>query len=247
MNEIATVIPESHKAIRQAIRDFALSDAEPWFKQWLCDLYDAWEKWNESFFESKLVVPCIFISEPKTPRALADCSTISAFGARSQIRIRPSLLTGEHRIINAEAPLEGRCRLIADVVLHEMIHQYQDEITGNPEHSYKGHGSGFRDKCNEIGAALGLPVVRVAKARGKDKDLPSCASWPFNVRPLAYYLGAYVMEQSNEPETDGGESEEGESAGESDPVQELLGLFRNLAGKDQVRFLQKVKRLTQGK
>lgn len=165
-----------------------MKDAEPWFKDWLRELYNAWDEWNDTFFGGELVVPCIFISEPKTPRALADCSTVSAFGARSQIRIRPSLLTGKHRIINEDAPMEGRRRIVADLVLHEMIHQYQHEVTGQLENGYKGHGQGFRDKCNESGAALGLPVVRVAKARGKDKDLPSCAAWPFNVRAASGLL-----------------------------------------------------------
>ena len=44
--------------------------------------------------------------------------------------------------------------------------------------------------CNRIGAKLGLPPVRTSKARGKDKDLPSCAYWPEDVRPDDYYQGA---------------------------------------------------------
>src|SRR5262249_54286367 len=56
---------------------------------------------------------------------------------------------------------------------------------------YKGHGPVFAGECNRIGAALGLPRVRPAKARGKDGHLPSCAQWPHNVRPEGYYLGAY--------------------------------------------------------
>jgi hypothetical protein len=43
-----------------------------------------------------------------------------------------------------------------------------------------------------VGKTLGLGQVRVAKARGKDKDLPSCAEWPHCVRPKNYYHGAYV-------------------------------------------------------
>ena len=49
-----------------------------------------------------------------------------------------------------------------------------------------GHGPAFRDTCNRIGGALGLPPVKTSKARGPEKDLPSCAHWPFNVRPEGY-------------------------------------------------------------
>jgi hypothetical protein len=47
--------------------------------------------------------------------------------------------------------------------------------------------------CNEaIGEKLGLAPVRVAKARGAEKELPSCAGWPHCVRPKNYYHGAYI-------------------------------------------------------
>jgi hypothetical protein len=39
---------------------------------------------------------------------------------------------------------------------------------------------------------MGLAQVRIVKARGKDKDLPSCAEWPHCVRPRNYYRGAFV-------------------------------------------------------
>jgi hypothetical protein len=69
----------------------------------------------------------------------------------------------------------GRFRLVADVFLHETVHQWQHEVLGDLEDGYHGHGPKFRDQCNRIGALLGLPPVRTSKARGKDKALPSCA------------------------------------------------------------------------
>jgi hypothetical protein len=87
---------------------------------------------------------------------------------------------------------EGCFRFAADVQLHETIHQWQQEVTGNAEPAYHGHGPGFTSKCNEIGAALGLPAV-VARNRKGGKLLRS-AQWPHNVRPLDYYLGAYDPE-----------------------------------------------------
>src|SRR6266508_719065 len=50
----------------------------------------------------------------------------------------------------------------------------------------------------EIGEQLGLPPVRVAKARGPEKDLPSCAHWPHNVRPTGYYKGAFIMPEDQD-------------------------------------------------
>lgn len=239
------IVPESHKAIRQAIRDFALKDAELWYKLQLVRLYDAWEKWNDQFFNSEMVVPCIFVTEPHTPRALADCSNFSAFGSRSQIRIRPSILTGKHPNINPDAPMEGRIRFVSDIMLHEMIHQFQNEVLNQPENSYKGHGPAFASKCNEIGAVLGLDKVRMAKARGKDKDLPSCAYWPFNVRPLDYFLGAYVplVEEVKKEKSGGdGESEDGGGVDEGlDGVESFITKFLKLTEENRWLVYEQIK------
>jgi hypothetical protein len=89
------------------------------------------------------------------------------------------------------AAVVGRHRFVEDVLLHEMIHQFHQEVTGQHEHSYHGHGPAFRDKANEIGAALGLSRVRDSKRRGAEKHLPSCAQWPHCVRPNGYYLGVH--------------------------------------------------------
>jgi hypothetical protein len=67
------------------------------------------------------------------------------------------------------------------------------EVADNPEDSYKGHGPAYTAECNRIGLALGLPPVRLAKQDRGDKDRPSCAQWPHNVRPEGYYLGAWPV------------------------------------------------------
>lgn len=85
-----------------------------------------------------------------------------------------------------------RVAFVIDVLLHEMIHQWQQEVSGETDEHYHGHGPAFRDKANEIGRRLGLPPVRTCKKRGEDADLPSCSQWPHNVRPDAYYGGAHV-------------------------------------------------------
>jgi hypothetical protein len=131
--------------------------------------------------------------EPSAPNVYGDCSAVSGFGGKLGIRIRPSLLTGTHpHMRRGTNNQDGRFRFVADVLLHEMIHQWQFEALGETESSYHGHGPRFRDKANEIGARLGLSPVRTNKARGKNKDLPSCSQWPHNVRDGGYYLGAYV-------------------------------------------------------
>jgi hypothetical protein len=177
---------------RANFRRFVVAHAEAWHREHLGTLYDQWEIWNGAFFEGKMVAPYIMFGVPSCPRTLGDYAEVSGFGGHSQIRIRQSLLTGKHPSVRSgEAFAEGRSRLVSDVLLHETIHQYQHELLRRPENSYKGHGPLFRDKCNEIGSKLDLPLVRVAKARGQDKTLQSCAHWPHAVRPDGYYLGAF--------------------------------------------------------
>jgi hypothetical protein len=62
---------------------------------------------------------------------------------------------------------EGLFVFVADVLLHQMIHQWQQEVAGKQEHG--DHGPSFRDKVNEIGKALGLPPVRTKRyAKGEE-------------------------------------------------------------------------------
>jgi hypothetical protein len=136
--------------------------------------------------------------------AYGDTATVGSFGEPLEIRLRPSLLEGTHRQVRGNP--EGCFRFTADVLMHEMIHQWQQEVTRKTEEPYHGHGPGFAAKCNEIGEALGLPPV-VARNR-KGSRLPRCAQWPHNVRPPEYHLGAY--------DPDGGTPDPGEP-GEPEP------------------------------
>lgn len=192
MTPISEPVKDADAIHRANFRQFVVADAEEWHREHLGSLYDQWEIWNGAFFEGKMVAPYIMFGVPSCPRTLGDYTEVSGFGGHSQIRIRQSLLTGKHPSVRpGEAFAEGRSRLVSDVLLHETIHQYQHELLRRPENSYKGHGPLFRNKCNEIGSKLDLPLVRVAKARGQDKTLQSCAHWPHAVRPDGFYLGAY--------------------------------------------------------
>jgi hypothetical protein len=176
--------------------------AEPWHREHLGRLYDDWGTYNQRYFDGVLEVPYIALSEPCAPQVYGDCSPVSGFGGKSQIRIRPSLLVGTHPdVVAGSRAAEGRYRFVTDVLLHETIHQYHQEISRKTDGSYHGHGPVFRDHCNCIGALLGLPSVRTCKKRGADKDLPSCSQWPHNVRPHDYYLGALASRQRHQQES----------------------------------------------
>ena len=177
---------------RRDFERFVLEHAEPWHREHLGRLFSNWRTWNGEHFEGRLEPPYLLLAEPSTPRRYGDCCPLSGFGGRSQIRIRPSLVRGSHPHVRAgERFAEGRRLFVDDILLHEMIHQWQFEVLGDGEPSYCGHGPLFRDVANRIGAVLGLPPVRDCKRRGTDKNLPSCSQWPHNVRPQGFYLGAY--------------------------------------------------------
>jgi len=175
---------------RKQFEKFVLKDGNPTVSK----LIHLWNYWNKEFFDNAFkACPIILLAEPSKPSRLGDYSPIGAYGSRSQIRIRPSLLSGTHpHTLPGKEYEKGRFLFVADVCLHETIHLWQDEVMGDLEDSYHGHGILFRDKCNEIGEKLGLPPVRTCKKRGKDAELPSCSHFPHNVRPPDYYQGAYV-------------------------------------------------------
>jgi hypothetical protein len=189
-------IPEEALRHREDFRRYVLDRAEPWHREHLGRLYEHWDAWNAAHFEGGLCPPYILLNEPSNPRRLGDCSPVSGFGGRSQIRLRPSLLTGTHPMTaSGSQDAEGLFLFAADILLHEMIHQWAQEITGETERSYHGHGPAFRDQCNRIGAVLGLPPVRCSKARGSEKALESCSQWPHCVRGRDYYRGAIICGQ----------------------------------------------------
>ena len=167
------------------------------------ELYEKWEEYRVDFFENaSMVKPVIELLPPGRPITYGCYWPKNPSGLSGQILLRPSLYWGTHPDINAEAPIEGRVRFIQDVLLHEMVHQYQFEIINKPDASYGGHGPAFRDQCNRIGKILGLAKVRTCKMRGADRELPSCSQWPHNVRGSDYYLGAYIREERFNQESD---------------------------------------------
>lgn len=176
-----TPLPEQDVAMRESIRRYVFNETDPEKHGVIRRMYEQWEQWNEEFFDGLMTVPIILLNEPSNPRRLGDCGPVSGFGCSSQIRIRPSLLVGTLS--------KGQWLYGADVLLHEMIHQWQQEIVGKRDKGYSGHGPIFSAKANEIGARLGLPEVgRTCKERdAEDKELGKPSYWPANVRPDDYY------------------------------------------------------------
>ncbi|WP_044884564.1 MULTISPECIES: SprT-like domain-containing protein [Frankia] len=157
----------------------------------LKQLHELWATYNVRYYGGAMAPPYILLDEPSVPRRYGQFAARGGLGGRGQIMIRPSLLAGTHPHLR-DADETTRRRFVADVLLHESIHQWQHEVAGRTDRGYHGHGPAFRDRANEIGAALGLPPVRTAKRRGPDADLPSCAQWPHCVRPVDHYAGSYV-------------------------------------------------------
>jgi hypothetical protein len=162
-------------------------------------LYRLWEAWNLQFFGGEMTPALILLAEPSNPRRLGDCSPYAGVGdIRSRIRIRPSILEGNLRYLRTRAR-KGLERYCEDVLLHEMIHQYAQEITGENDDSYNGHGPAFSAKANEIGKAIGIPEVRRTYKARDGEDMVSPAHWPHAARDPEYYLGAYVPTSIDKP------------------------------------------------
>jgi len=172
---------------REAYATFVREHAQGPYAAALTQLYALGQDYNDRHFAGQLVPPYVLLAEPSSPRAIGDWSRVSGSGLLSQIRIRPSILTGKHRAVReGDEYADGRFLYAADILLHEMIHQWHTEVTGQTEASMHGHGPAFRDMCNQIGRQLELSPVGTKR----QKHLPACNQWPHNVRPPDYYLGA---------------------------------------------------------
>lgn len=133
-------------------------------------LYAAVSTFNENFFGGALLPCFVEVTTPGSLRAMADYRPRTHEGVESHIRISQKVV------------FEGGTLLALDVLLHEMVHAYMQEIAGDLEAGYAGHGPLWTEQCNRIGALLGLPPV-FTKGRGG----PNSAQWPLCVRPLDYY------------------------------------------------------------
>src|SRR6516164_9754149 len=125
---LMTTLPDLHREHREAFERFVLAQADPWHRAHLTALYAAWHTYNTCYFEAQMTPPYLLLAEPVTPRVYGDTSPASGFGAKLQIRIRPSLARGTHPRLRQglmdhatrERCTIGRQRFVDDILLHEI-------------------------------------------------------------------------------------------------------------------------------
>jgi hypothetical protein len=155
----------------------------------LLGLRDHWRDNNQAYFDGRMLEPYITLTEPSAPQIYGQCCSVSSWGSRLEIKIRPSLLAGTHPHLVGAKPVHCE-RFTYDVLLHEMVHQHVMEHEPDvDEDSYHGHGPVFTAHANRIGALLGLPDV-VIRNRGGVKKCKA-AQWPHCVMPPERYGGFY--------------------------------------------------------
>jgi len=193
---------EADAQLRELIYSYVMNETHPERHGVIRRLYELWDERNAEHFGGLMTVPLILLDEPGQTRCYGQCSTVSGFGCSSQIQLRPSILDGTLRDLRrGTKDPEGLRRFLEDVLLHEMIHQWQQEVTGEHDTSYSGHGPAFSYKANEIGEKLSLPGVgRTCKKRDQKGGEKSPSQWPHNVRPDGYYHGAYVPSSMDKEE-----------------------------------------------
>jgi hypothetical protein len=183
--------------IRAAIRDFSLREAEGPDRELIIALYEAFDEHNARFWDSALTPVPILITPPTSPKAFADASEFSGFGCRQQLRMRPACARGVYPIgaygtapkpgwrMLPGHPLKDRLRWLSDVVLHEMVHLWLNQIEHPDRHDHQGHGKPFCAECNRISSMMSpaLPNVVPRRRKGQAASLPIGAQWPHNVRP----------------------------------------------------------------
>jgi hypothetical protein len=232
--DAATRTALDDRAVRQIVNQFSVERAEGQHQDFIRKLAEKWHEFNQHHFEGRLTPAYLAISEPRSPRADGDCSPYSGHGGRLQIRLRPSHVAGT--VNQGKVPLPGKTvrfmrpghgieyreRWLADILLHEMGHQFEMEVLGTEG----GHGKDFCAICNRIGGELGLPPVVARRRQGDPKTLPICAQWPSNVRPEGYY--GDLWDEVTGP-TEAGE----------DPVLRLVAMFGALERPDRFRFLER--------
>lgn len=163
--------------------------AVPVMRDKLLVLRDHWRDCNDRYFDGRMVLPYVTLTQPSMPSVLGQCCSVSSWGSRLEIKLRPSLLDvikPHPLVLRSRLDAAGRMQFVKDVLLHEMIHQHVMEHEPSvDEESYHGHGPVFTAHCNRIGALLGLDEVVVRNRKGS--KLPKSPQWPHCVAPPDRY------------------------------------------------------------
>jgi hypothetical protein len=182
----------THQEERRAYADFASSHAEEDFRSRLDVLYTAWRRFNEHYFDKRLVEPHLAIGRT-APRSLAHCAETTEYGGHLHVVLNAGLVFGTNPafVVNPwrpedDHPASGTQAFIEDLLLRLTVKQAVLELQGDNESGYRGFGPRFTDEANRIGGLLFLPPV-VERNRGGDNPSPLARGWPHCVRPASYY------------------------------------------------------------
>jgi hypothetical protein len=180
---------------RQDFEDYVINKAQPTYRKYLERFYRLWHQYNRTYFFSTMTPPYLMIDQPHDQLSYGGYEPITGFGGLTGIIIRESVVTQDHIDLSfGDKNPAGIDLLLEDIVLHYAVRQYCAEVLGKPDQFESGHGGTYVKECNRIGAMLGLPDVGPARTAKRSKSgtvLPTCAHWPWNVRPAGYYYGAY--------------------------------------------------------
>ena len=224
---------DKETSLRKQIFEFQMCDSDGRYSKILQMMDKAWLEFNKAYFDDSLTHAFISVTPPLSRRALADCAKESGYGGKHQIRFLPSVIDGTYDGFNIGHAIENRWLYILDILLHEETHQFVHEILNDYSRSYGGHGKAFTDKVNQIGDALGLPLVDMR--RRKDKSIPISSHWPMCVRPAGYYGDLLKEPAQSTPE-------EPEDEPEDEPGPDWLGeaiqAFQKLTPDQHPAFFQ---------
>ena len=209
----------------------AASINNPEYQELVAHLYAQWENWDSNLFRS------IFTRYELQPLIKIDSK--EAIGGRGKFESkkhskleRPMIwlcvevINGQEECLqNGDHYYNGRILYLKDIMLHEMIHQFQHEIvytpgTGlNPEQNlewgaamneeknkcgnselFRSHGIVFTKKANEIAIKLGLPEVCCECETDTDRLAQYggilSSEFPICCRSSEYYEGAHMKKNS---------------------------------------------------
>jgi hypothetical protein len=211
---------------KKEFKQFVINESDEHYRIILGDLYSSWDKYNNEFFKSEFnTPPYITLSAPRYMGHLGAYKTISDFGGRSHIKIRHALLGDGHpRTKNMTD--KGKQRFVRDVLLHQMVHQYLDEILGLDPKLVQLHTGVFITKCNEIGEKLNLVSVGPPNQPKSGPKLPSAIYWPNIVRPYGYYGGEYEPRKKSK-----------------DRLNALVRKFKSLSPKNKLDYFERLTKL----
>jgi hypothetical protein len=115
MGETIT-LTDADRQHREQFAEYSSHHAHGPFRRELARLVARAAEYNAAHFGDKLLPPHILLAEPKNLSAIGDHANISGWGSRGQIRIRPSIVTGEHGKVRAgDEFAAGRMLLALDI------------------------------------------------------------------------------------------------------------------------------------